>query len=99
MARGNLVRDQVADALEGGFLEGREVRELSTDWGVTFAVDIVPSELREAWRELRALVPRLERWPVAAMAMWDGPFDERSFRAGSTARRRSPQRSAPVRAS
>jgi hypothetical protein len=71
--------DEVAKALEGGFLEGREVRELSTDWGVTFAVDIVPPELREAWRELRALVPRLGRWPVAAMAMWDGPFDERSF--------------------
>jgi hypothetical protein len=72
-------RDEVADALGGGFLEGREVRELATDWGVTFAVDIVPSELREAWRELRALVPRLGRWPVAAMGMLDGPFDERSF--------------------
>jgi hypothetical protein len=34
-------RDEVADALDGGFLEGREVRELSTDWGITFAVDIL----------------------------------------------------------
>lgn len=72
-------RDEVARALEGGCLAGREVRELSTDWGVTFAVDIAPVELREAWSEVRALVPSLARWPVAAMGTWDGPFDERSF--------------------
>ena len=51
----------------------------SADWEITFAVDIAPHELREAWRQLRALVPLLGRWPVAAMSMWDGPFDERSF--------------------
>jgi Domain of unknown function (DUF4253) len=72
-------REEVAGALEGGLLASREVRELSTDWGRVFAIDVGSAELREAWGELRARMPELGRWPLATMSWDDGAVDEEIF--------------------
>lgn len=66
-------------ALEGGLLGGREVRELSTDWGRVFVIEIASSELREAWRELRTHVSQLGRWPLATTSWDHGSVDEETF--------------------
>ena len=70
--------DEIVRALDGGLLAGRDVRELSTESGFAYAVEISSAELRTAWKQARALVQRLGRWPVATMG-WNGPVDERVF--------------------
>jgi hypothetical protein len=72
-------RDEVAGALEGGVLGGRDVRQLSTDWGPVFAIDVGSAELRETWGELRAHLPQLGRWPLATTSWDDGAVDEEIF--------------------
>jgi hypothetical protein len=72
-------REEVLRALEGGPLAGREVRALTTEWGVVLAIDMVSAELRELWGAARELVPKLGRWPVAAMSWWNRPVDEGVF--------------------
>jgi hypothetical protein len=71
-------RDEVVDALKGGVLRGREVRELSTEWGEVFAIDIAAAELREAWSEARTRLPETGRWPVAVTA-WNGRVEDEIF--------------------
>ena len=71
-------RDEVVDALKGGVLRGREVRELSTEWGEVFGIDIAAAELREAWSEARTRLPETGRWPVAVTA-WNGRVEDEIF--------------------
>jgi hypothetical protein len=85
-------RDEVAGALEGGVLGGRDVRELSTDWGPVFAIDVGSSELRETWGELRAQLPQLGRWPLATTSWDDGAVDEEIFARGSVGKRTTRRR-------
>ena len=71
-------RDEVVDALKGGVLRGREVRELSAEWGEVFAIDIAAAELREAWSEARTRLRETGRWPVAVTA-WNGRVEDEIF--------------------
>ena len=70
---------EVVKALDAGLLAGRPVREVSTGSDIAYAVDIAPDELRPVWKQARALVDRLGRWPVATTSWGSTAVGEDDF--------------------